>query len=157
MKPPPYGPDGIRRDQTGWRDEAISQRHRAWGVNCPAVDLDLVLVEFNLGLPVALVEYKHSTTPEPNLLHPSYRALRVLAERASLPFFVAHYWPKFWAFRVHPVNKLAAEHFTDGVQLSEREFVRRLYRLRRLALADALEGTLHNDLPAAFYAAPSEE
>lgn len=31
------------QERTGWRDEEISARHRIWGVNCPAVDLDFLM------------------------------------------------------------------------------------------------------------------
>jgi len=30
-------------ERTGFRDEALSRRHREWGINCPAVDVDWLL------------------------------------------------------------------------------------------------------------------
>jgi hypothetical protein len=38
-----------------WRDEAISQRHRLWGFNCPAVDIDFLMIEYDQGKPAACV------------------------------------------------------------------------------------------------------
>lgn len=135
-------------ERTGWRDQAISERHRLWGVHCTAVDLDLVLVEYHLARPVALVEYKHRRARfEPE--HANYRALRDLADRSGLPFVVAFYWPETWSFRVHPMNDIALRHFEPGVQLfTEREFVERLYRMRSLFVQEALLPTLSTRLPA---------
>lgn len=134
-------------ERTGWRDQAISERHRLWGVHCTAVDLDLVLVEYHLARPVALVEYKHHRARfEPG--HANYRALRDLADHAGLPFVIAFYWPDTWSFRVHPMNDAALRHFEPGQQLfTEREFVERLYRMRSLFVQEALLPTLSTRLP----------
>jgi hypothetical protein len=145
-----WSPDGTRKERTGWRDAAISQRHREWGFNCPAVDLDFLMVEYNLGKPVGLIEYKHHLARPPNLNHATYRALVELSDAAKLPFLIAFYWPEIWAFKVLPVNDVATKSFELWEILSEREFVRRLYRMRRLVLARHLELFLNNDLPPEF-------
>lgn len=135
-------------ERTGWRDQAISGRHRTWGVNCTAVDLDLVLVEYHLARPVAIVEYKHFRA-KVELGHANYRALRDLADRAGLPFLIAFYWPETWAFRVHPMNDHALRHFEYGGHLfNEREYVERLYRLRSIFIAETLLPQLGTGLPA---------
>ena len=54
-----YSVDGVRQERTNWRDQELSARHRTWGFNCPAVDLDFLMVEYNIGKPVGLIEYKH--------------------------------------------------------------------------------------------------
>jgi hypothetical protein len=137
----------VRAESTGWRDQEISQRHRAYGFNCPAADLDFLLVEFNFGKPVALVEYKHHKVVFPDLKHPTYRAITALADAAKLPFLVAFYWPKQWAYRVWPANVEGHKHFKAGELLTERRFVARLYRMRDLAIAESLAGQLNDDLP----------
>jgi len=137
----------VRAERTGWRDQEISARHRVWGFNCPAVDLDFLMVEYNLGKPVGLIEYKHHQAWEPNLKHPTYRALTELAELAALPFLIAFYWPDVWAFRITPVNGLAQSHFQDGEILTERAFVTRLYRMRALVIRDAVLLQLNDELP----------
>ncbi len=99
-------------ERTGWRDKEISLRHRAWGFNCPAVDLDFLMVEYNLGKAVAMVEYKHFKACMPNLNHASYRAIMDVANNHNpdpLPFLLAFYWPEQWAFRAYPVNDQAIE------------------------------------------------
>lgn len=138
-------------ERTGWRDQEISARHRRWGVNCPAADLDFLMVEYNHGLPVALVEYKHHRVKFPiDLRHATYRAIRALADGAGLPFLLAFYWPETWAFYVVPVNDIAAKYITPNRQrLSEQEFVRGLYRLRKMAVeARVIAGLNATDLPA---------
>lgn len=139
-----YASDGTRLERTGWRDESISQRHRAWGYNCPAVDLDFLMVEYNFGKPVGLVEYKHHhSTAQPNLLHPTYRALTELANASGLPFIIAKYWPEIWCFRVLPVNDVAKKHFLMCEELSEMQFVTRLYRIRNMTISRELKQQLN--------------
>ena len=117
-----YSSEGVRQERTGWRDESISARHRHWGFNCPAVDLDFLIVEYNVGKPVGLIEYKHNKARMPIIEHPTYRALSTLADgyREPLPFLVAFYWPDIWAFRLLPINETAQEHFYSGETLCER-------------------------------------
>lgn len=145
-----YSLDGVRQERTGWRDQEISNRHRMWGFNCPAVDLDFLMVEYNLGKPVGLIEYKHARAQLPDLKHATYRALIELADIAGLPFCVAFYWPEVWAFRVYPVNETARKHFAAPHEdFNERQFVARLYRIRYLAVGDDLLHRLHKELPPA--------
>lgn len=143
---------GVRQERTNWRDGEISKRHRLWGFNCPAVDLDFLVAEYNMGEPVAVIEYKHHLAQMPNFNHPTYRALKCLADgysKSPLPFLAVFYWPEIWAFKTYPVNQSATDEFIEGEVLSEYEFVRRLYRLRRLVLTRELAGKLNRFLPAA--------
>jgi hypothetical protein len=139
--------DGVRQERTGWRDQEISERHRRWGASCPAVDLDFLLTEIHVGEPAALVEYKHFGARPINPGSAVFTALRKLADRAEIPFLVAWYWPGSWAFRVRPINDLAHQHFENPEDLSERAYVQRLYRLRRLILARSLAESLLDLLP----------
>lgn len=144
-----FGDDGVRRERTGWRDQEISLRHRTWGFNCPAVDLDFLMVEYNLGKPVGVVEYKHARARVPDVRHATYRALCDLADIAALPFLIVFYYPPYWSFRVHPVNGVARQNFIDGQMLTERQYVMALYRMRRLTLAKHLADKLNDELPPA--------
>jgi len=149
--PPDFESRTVSPERTGWRDEGISRRHREWGFNCPAVDLDFLVVEYNLGLPVALVEYKHFKAREPVIDHPTYRALTALADgynQEPLPFIIAFYWPEIWAFRVSPINQVSKTNFQDGEFLTEFDFVARLYQMRRLVLSRNLADKLNRLLPA---------
>lgn len=129
-------------ERTGWRDQEISRRHRRWGFELTAVDLDFLLVEYHIGVPVALVEYKHHRATAVDLDHPTYQALRNLADRPpALPFVIARYWPDVWAFHVQPANN-AAEHWLHGsADLSEAEWVGLLHHIRSVT---AHETVMHN-------------
>lgn len=137
-------------ERSNWRDMGLSQRHRDWGFNCPAVDLDFLMVEYNNGLPAAIVEYKNHRALVPSLtnLHPTYRALQALANAARLPFCLSFYWPDVWAFRVYPINDLAKAHFRGPYEnLTERQYVTRLYQIRQLVIEHNVLNHLHTDLP----------
>lgn len=41
-------------ERTGWRDMAISQRHRLYGYDCPMFDIDFMCVEYDKSMPVCL-------------------------------------------------------------------------------------------------------
>jgi hypothetical protein len=124
----------VRPERNGWRDEAISRRHRRYGFHVPAVDLDFVMVEYTSGRPCAIVEYKHFRTFGISPKHPSIVAVRILCDSMSppIPFLVAIYSERDWTFRVSAMNA-AAEPFVKRFGIAwmlEAEFVTLLYALR---------------------------
>ncbi len=129
----------VRQERTGWRDAMISQRHRMWGYNCPAVDLDFLVAEYNYGKPVAIIEYKDKRAQQPDITHPTYKALVALADGyigGPLPCLIATYCSERWWFRVSPLNEAARAHYGhlgDKV-ITEQRFVRGLYLLRKKSL-----------------------
>jgi len=146
----------VKKERTGWRDKELSERHRDWGYNCPTVDLDFVVVEYNHGKPVAIVEYKHYKALRQNLDHPTYRALCALAngyKEGPLPCLIARYWPDCWAFKITPLNHAAQAHYKhlkDNEILTECRFVRSLYLLRKDVLSKEDESDikkLNNEIP----------
>ena len=128
----------VRTERTGWRCQEISKRHREWGYNCPAVDLDFMVAEYNHGEPVALVEYKEKHARTPDLNHATYRALRALADgyKTGLPFLIAFYCPVDWWFIVIPVNKHAKRIYDSPHFFTEQEFVKSLYYMRKHVLSN---------------------
>lgn len=134
-------------ERTGWRDEAISARHREWGFNCPAADLDFVVIEYNLGAPVALVEYKHLAAFEPNLKHPTYMAHRTLANNSRIPYMIVFYGKDPWWFRIIPANEFAADFFTPNQIMTEYEYVTKLYLIRSIAVDEVVMRKLCRELP----------
>lgn len=147
--------DGVRQERTGWRCSAISERHRKWGFDCPAVDLDFVLAEYNYGLPVALIEYKERHAQLPDFSKPSYKALKALADgykEGAIPFLVATYDAELWWFSVSPINDAARQYYRHCLNqvLTEQRFVRGLLLLRKKVLTAADEAKLaelNTDLP----------
>ena len=135
--------DGVRLERTGFRDDFYSLRHRTWGFDVPTCDLDYLechatrFLEYDRCRPVALVEVKHFGAGPPDLDSHNIRALAELANgyssrylRQSIPFFVVRYWPDIPCFRIYPVNPFACLCFDDPENLSERDYVGRLYELR---------------------------
>lgn len=128
-----------RKERTGWRDAELSMRHGAWGFNCPAVDLDFVMLEYNHGVPCALVEYKHIKAKIIDSSHATYKALVRLADgykHGPLPCFVARYDPEDWSFEIQPLNDRAQKHYQHCLneRLTEQRFVKSLHLLRKTAL-----------------------
>jgi hypothetical protein len=126
-------------ERTGWRDQEISKRHREWGMNCPAVDLDFVLLEFNHGVPVAVVDYKHCAKANPleGLNEWAIKSMSELYNKhgENLPFFVARYWPGTWAFMVRPMNDPARKLVPDEWRpMTEQQWVTGLHRIRKRVL-----------------------
>lgn len=137
----------VAEERTGWRDVEISQRHRLWGWNCPGVDLDFVLVEYNHGKACALVDYKHEQAQPVNTKHPSLLALVDLADGyrdRPLPCFIARYRPANWMFLVTPLNEAARNHYSHCADewIKESRFVRSLYLLRKSFLSAADEAVI---------------
>lgn len=141
----------VRPERTGWRDQKISERHRIWGYNCPAVDLDFLMVEYNVGRPVAIVEYKHQGAAMPSLVHPTYRALSVLADIAKIPFMIAFYHNEDWWFQIIPVNEDARKIYTHMQSMTETEFVRSLYDMRKRVIEEHVLKNLKDIRPPFVY------
>ena len=139
----------VRKEDTGWRDEEMSNRHREWGWNCPVLDIDFLVCEYNLGKPVAIIEYKRQKIPVINESAVGYRVLRDLADARyrPLPLFVVFYWVGIWAFKVIPMNETARSYIVSETVMSEYDYVSFLYKMRRIALKNELGNKLNRELP----------
>ena len=120
----------VKAERTGWRDMALSERHRRWGWDCPAVDLDFLFLEYDRGKAVALVEYKHEKAPPQYVSHPTYQAMIDLGTRASVPVFAVRYANDFAWFRVRALNEIGKEWLAAMCEMNEEEWVTFLYRIR---------------------------
>tara|TARA_Y100000310_G_scaffold318724_1_gene373138 strand:- start:1642 stop:2037 length:396 start_codon:yes stop_codon:yes gene_type:complete len=120
----------VKVERTGWRDQGLSNRHRAWGWDCPAVDIDFLMLEYDTGIPVALIEYKHARAKMQSQNHPSYRAISTLATRANIPFYAVRYTNDYSQYRIIPLNDLAKAITPHRIDLSEQDYVNFLYDLR---------------------------
>lgn len=120
----------VRQERTGWRDASLSDRHRRWGWDCPALDLDFLMLEYDKGKASAMVEYKHESAPPQHRTHPSYRALIDLGNRAQLPVFAVRYSGDFSWYRVTPLNAFAKRWIEVQREMDEREYVTLLHKIR---------------------------
>lgn len=118
-------------ERTGWRDQKLSERHRTWGVDCPAVDIDFLMLEYDQGKASAIVEYKNEHALEQRQNHPSYKALKDLADRAGLPAFAVRYADDFSWWRVVALNARACDFLpSNPVFFTEDEWVETLWRTK---------------------------
>lgn len=129
--------DDVTQERSGVRHLELSQRHREWGVDCPATDIDC-LVEIARGVPVAIIEYKRDTADLEQSIQ-SWRSLWILADKARIAFFLA-VWSRSageYSFRIERANNRGVELIREhrGIDrqdeaMSEREYVRFLYLIR---------------------------
>jgi hypothetical protein len=144
-----------RPERTHWRDQKLSERHRAWGFNCPAIDIDFLMVEFHTGKPVAIIDYKRYTGSIKNLNQKSIDAISTLANNSNIPFFVVFYWDDVWAFQITAINNIAKNillqyKIDENKILTEQQYVYFLYKLRNIKLTkqeEELIKSLNNKLP----------
>jgi len=144
-----------RPERTQWRDQKLSERHRKWGFNCPAIDIDFLMIEFHVGKPIAIVDYKRYTGSIKNLNQKSINAISTLANNSNIPFFVVFYWNNIWAFQITAINNIAKnilqQHKIDKNKiLTEQQYVSFLYKLRNIKLTkeeEKLIKFLNNKLP----------
>lgn len=127
----------VAKERTGWRDMNLSERHRMWGWDCPAVDLDFLFLEYDKGRAVALVEYKHERAKPQLAVHPTYQAMIDLANRADVPVFACRYAADFSWFRIIPLNSRAKDHAPQRFETDEAGWVAFLYRIRGREITQA--------------------
>ena len=128
------------------RDAWLSGRHRLWGRDVPAMDLDFILAEYDRCVPIALIDYKHEHGVI-NLESANTRTLIALGDMAGIPAFIVRYGHSkqdgWWGdipedsvpwFQVIPLNVYAhgkdMPSNSNNTKLSELVFVTWLYDLR---------------------------
>ena len=120
----------VTQERTGWRDQEISARHRKWGYDCPALDIDFLLLEYDQGKAAAIVEFKNEHAASIRMGHPGIQALIGLADAANIPMFLVRYADNFSWYFVTPGNTKAQEYVPQATKLTEPEWVQLLYRCR---------------------------
>ena len=128
----------VRPERTGWRDEALSRRHRRWGWDCPAVDLDFLFLEYDRGKASAIVEYKNEHAAPQYASHPTYQAMIDLGNRAGIPVIACRYSDDFTKWNVVPLNAEAKKYIKERATLDEAGWVRLLYRIRGYELPQSV-------------------
>lgn len=132
-----------RRLDTGWRDGSLTARHNHWGYDAPAPGMSFVMVEYDRGEPLALINYirRGEALPGGTEVISAYRAFgrthRLTGEQ--LPLFTVRYDPRNWAYQMFGHNDSARAFLDIGsrppreggwVSLTELNFTDYLYRLR---------------------------
>jgi hypothetical protein len=130
------------KERSGWRDLELSKRHRQWGWDCPAVDLDFV--EFHNGVPVALVEYKHDWAQIAHSSDLKVKALIHLGNNSKIPVFGVRYNSEFTIWKPTPLNSYARFYLSTVKTMSEFDFVSLLYKIRGVKLPIEIANKLNH-------------
>ena len=140
----------VMPEKLGYRDMDISLRHREWGYQCPAVDIDFLMCEYSFGQTVAIIEYKHHNIKQINPDNPSFKVIKNLADQryTPIPFFVVMYWRDIWAFKVHPMNLKARVFVEAPTMMTEYDYVSLLYKMRRNFIQTEIAEKLNRELPS---------
>lgn len=128
----------VKPERTGWRDESISRLHREFGFDYPAVDVDFLLCEYDEGIPVAIIEHKHVSWTEQKKTHPSFSALRCLADCARIPFWLCVYNTELTVFVLSRMNSIALSMAGKDLRLSREGYKNFLQRLRNPAVSESI-------------------
>lgn len=136
----------VREERTGWRDENLSARHRRWGWDCPAVDLDFLFLEYDRGKASAIVEYKHERAAPQYASHPTYQAMIDLGDRAGVPVIACRYSDDYSSWTVTPLNGEAKKQIPERIVLSEQDWVRTLYRIRGYDCPDKVIDAINTEV-----------
>ena len=120
----------VKRERSGWRDERLSSLHRTWGWDLPMVDIDWLVTEYDSAMPAAIVEYKNEKAKPADPKHPSYRAIKWLADMAGIPFFACRYASDFSWWLVVPLNEKAKEFLRFRKKMTQEEYIHFMYSVR---------------------------
>ena len=129
---------------------SISVRHREWGFDCPATNIDCVMCEYDHKIPQALIEFKGRSPQSGDKTSANSQTIINLANMADLPCFILYYNNSNWTFLILPLNKKAEQKYANWMKsfvnfpesgwISEFAAVTFLYYLRnRLIPQDILE------------------
>jgi len=140
-------------ERTGWRDEWLSNRHRKWGNDCPAVDIDFLMIEYNHKWPVALIDYKYWTGKYLDTKNnASITAMINLANLAKIPAALSYYSKHptndiCRGFKVQGLNEFSGKAFNTIIRMSEYDYVKWLYAKRGTKMPDGVAKILCRDTP----------
>lgn len=134
----------VRERRGYYHDDWLRDRHRLWGFDCPATDIDFIAIEFNNEAPTALVDYKEDHhTQNLNDSRSGRNAIKALANNSKIPFYVVRYVEHGNTYRVLSQNEYGYKRLLEhgniaGKTLTEVEYVSFLYWLRGMTVPDSV-------------------
>lgn len=123
----------VRPERSHWRDERLSLRHRLWGFDAPCVDVDWLVIEYDQSIPIALIDYKESSSPRiQGPLDANARAIANLANYAKIPAYAVRYRLNLDKYEFYPIpyNESGERKLPAKRRMNEVEFVTWIYELR---------------------------
>lgn len=150
----------MRKRDSLWRDEALTDWHVERGFYVPAAGLPMPFIEYDQGEPVGLVSYLpvHEALPTGWVAANAYRALgQLFVDGDHLPLFTVRYDlhpgdTPMYSVLAHnepasDINKRLFGESRPWMRLDEADFARVLYAMRGRPLADlARYGVVWGDL-----------
>ena len=142
----------MNEEKLGYRDLHYSHRHRKYGNLMTWYDIDAIEYDATTTLPVSVIELKHGNIREIDFLDHEFRCIRSTANALEkcydTPFFTVVYYyfnscgnlvdgdqdEKFiihHQYYVIPLNKAASSLVAEPTMLSERNYIRLLYLMRK--------------------------
>ena len=139
---------GVSIERTLWRDDELGLLHRTWGEHLPAIDIDYLMIEYNGGTVVGVIEYKHEQAKIQYLNYPNNKALINLCDRANTPLFAVRYANNFSWWKVKPLNRCATAktNATSTIIYNEMEYVKFVYSLRNIVMPINIENQILNNI-----------
>ena len=140
------GSSMVKQERTGWRDENLSRFHRLLGYNCPMVDIDFLVAEYDNKKVVAVIEYKNEHADPRTISAETNTSLKATADfctDAGRPMFIVVYSDDFNTWTIYPINDLAVETLNgkkQSYQLTRKQFIYGfLYKTLRARIPDSLD------------------
>lgn len=135
----------MRKIDSGWRDAGLTAWHESRGIGCPAPGMTFVMVEYDRGEPVGIVNYirRGEALPRGEDVVRAYAGFGELSgPNGPLPFLTAVYDPYNWAktlYAHNPAARALMPYDQKMNQVSEYDFAAILYRMRGRYIADELD------------------
>ena len=136
----------VKQERTHWRDEGLSERHRRWGWDCPATDIDFLMLEYDNGKASAIIEYKHERAQVQYASHPTYRAMIDLGNRAGLPVIACRYSDDYEKYKAVALNNYARKYLPERKEFDEEGWVRLLYEIRGRNIPEDLLCSMNTEI-----------
>ena len=145
----------VRKERTDWRDSRLDKIHNLFGYDCPCDNVEFLMIEYDQGTPVALVDYRLKGR---NNSGPSKSVLELCKRRKEeIPFLVTYYEISNRQMKNIDVvccNDSALKTIGNKKGISEKDYIKLMYSIREkivpgrteqgIELADALNPTIHS-------------
>ena len=122
----------VRVERTDWRDSKLGYIHKEYNFECPCDNVEFLMLEYDQSTPVALVDYRL----QGRLKAGCSKAVTYICKNREkeLPYLICEYkisdQKTIEYVNMIPCNSSAVEKFGQQRKMSEKEFVKLLYKCR---------------------------
>jgi len=146
----------VRKERTDWRDSKLDKIHNLFGYECPCENVEFLMIEYDQGTPVALVDYRLKGRVNSE---PSKSVIELCKNRNfEIPFIVVNYEilnKQMTNIDILCCNSSAINVIGNKTGITEKDYVKIMYSIRekivpgRTQQGVALANSLSNTLPDA--------